>query len=417
MKKIILLLLVIFASTANYATDLTGIKIYINPGHGGYDSDDRNVRTIPFPLGDNNGFYESKSNLHKGLYLRDILQSAGATTMMSRTTNTTVDDRNLQEIVAEANAFQPDAFLSIHSNALNGTTNYLLLLYSGTDAASFTPGSKDIATACWPFMLDNQLTTWSSTATRVRGDADFYGTGGTAYLGVLRNLAYKGFLSEGSFHDYPPETHRLLNVDYCKLEAIRFYQFYHSYFNADLPNKGTIGGWVKSDNEKIVNPIFTYMAGSNDQWLPLNSATVKLLDAAGTSVLNTYTTDDWYNGVFAFYNLDPGNYKVAFAATDYDPDTLDVTVQAGKIAYTKAKLYNYNIPVPHNSDLDYPNPVQEAGVVAMNNYNFTQVNNAQPAWLTDGTTIKRAIYRNEKIYVLTTEPKIYVIDALTYNVT
>ncbi|MDR3226586.1 MAG: N-acetylmuramoyl-L-alanine amidase, partial [Prevotellaceae bacterium] len=421
MKKIILLLFlfVSFAGTIIAQTDLTGIKIYVNPGHGGYDSDDRSVATIPFPTEwqNSDGFWESKSNLMKGLYLRDLLLAANATVMMSRITNTSADDRGLSTIVAEAHAFQPDGFLSIHSNA-NGTadnsTNYLLFLYSGTDAASFYPDSKPYATACWPFVIDNQLTSWSSTSTRIRGDADFYGTG-QAYLGVLKNSDYRAFLSEGSFHDYKPETHRLLNQDYCNLEAYRYCQFFHSFFSRQMPNTGTIGGWVKSENEKMAHPLYGFRAGSPDQWKPLNGATVKLFDATGSTQLQTYTTDDWYNGIFAFYNLLPGSYKLKFDATDYDTDTvINVTVEAGKIAYAKVQLFNENIPVTHDYAEDYPEPVQDVAAAALGNYNFTEINKQLPAWLSDATTIKRAIYRNEKIYVLTTEPKIYVIDALTY---
>lgn len=418
MKKIILLfLLAFFAGTVIAQTDLTGIKIYINPGHGGYDSDDRNVATIPFELGDTLGFYESKSNLMKGLYLRDLLQAQNATIMMSRTQNRTQDDRVLSTIVAEANAFEPDGFLSIHSNAngsADNSTNYLLLLYSGTDAASITPGTKEYATASWPFMLDNQLTSWSSTTVRIRGDCDFYGSS-CPYLGVLRNLVYKAFLSEGSFHDYKPETHRLLNQDYCNLEGYRFCQFFHSFFNADMPNTGVIGGWVKSENEKMSHARYRFRAGSTDQWKPLNNAKVMLFDATGNNELQSYITDTLYNGIFAFYNLTPGNYKLKFEATDYQTDTVvDVTVEAGKIAYKKVQLYNENVPIPHDYAVDYPEPTQPSGVVALTNYEFTQVNNQQPAWLTDATNIKRAIYRNDKIYVLTTEPKINVYDAATY---
>ncbi|MBQ1723293.1 MAG: hypothetical protein II034_05820, partial [Muribaculaceae bacterium] len=40
--------------------------VYINPGHGGHDSDDRNVVIPPFAQGDTLGFWESNSNLWKG---------------------------------------------------------------------------------------------------------------------------------------------------------------------------------------------------------------------------------------------------------------------------------------------------------------------------------------------------------------
>ena len=99
------------------ATDMKDLKIYVNPGHGGHDSDDRNVVVPPFKSGDADGYWESNSNLDKGLALRDLLESLGANVMMSRTTNTTDDDRNLHEIGYEANAYGADFMFAIHSNA------------------------------------------------------------------------------------------------------------------------------------------------------------------------------------------------------------------------------------------------------------------------------------------------------------
>lgn len=62
-----------------------------------------------------------------------LLREVGATTKLSRITNTEDDDRYLSAIVAEANAFNADFMLSIHTNA--GVTNYILQLYSGWDAS------------------------------------------------------------------------------------------------------------------------------------------------------------------------------------------------------------------------------------------------------------------------------------------
>jgi N-acetylmuramoyl-L-alanine amidase len=265
-----------------HAADLTGVKIYVNPGHGGHDpANDRNVQTIPFALGDPNGYWESNSNLTKGLALRDLLRTANATVYISRTTNTDADDRSLSAIAAEANASNVDAFLSIHSNATDTKTNYLLLLYHGYDNDPTVTASLPLTEAAWPHLLSNQLTAWNSTSKRVRGDFSFYGN--TSGLGVLRPLTVPGYLSEGSFHDYPPETHRLLNGDYCKLEAILFYRSFYDYFQKDLPQTGVIAGCVRSENEKMTHPVW-YSIGTADQWTPLNGATVKLWDAAGRNV-------------------------------------------------------------------------------------------------------------------------------------
>ena len=235
MKKVIGILLVLFVCFWTSAADFTGKKIYINPGHGGYDgANDRNLITINYPLGDTLGFWESWSNLQKGLALRDMLLASGATVYISRTQNRDVDDRVLSEIAAEANANNVDAFLSIHSNAIgtNTGTNYTLILYHGDDNVPTVAASLPMAQAVWPRLASNQLSNWTAytTSTNLRGDLTFYGT--TTGLGVLRPLTVPGFLSEGSFHDYPPETHRLLNVNYRKLEAVNFYRYFCDYFQA-----------------------------------------------------------------------------------------------------------------------------------------------------------------------------------------
>ena len=92
MKYKITILLSFLLSFGLNAQNLTGIKICVNPGHGGYDSDDRNVVIAPYTSGDPNGFWESQSNLDKGLQLREMLEAAGATVIMTRVTNTTADD-------------------------------------------------------------------------------------------------------------------------------------------------------------------------------------------------------------------------------------------------------------------------------------------------------------------------------------
>ena len=424
MKRLALLIVSILTIFTAQAIDLTGVKIYINPGHGGYDSNDRSIWTIPVPevWTSPDGYWESKSNLVKGLALKELLEAAGATVIISRTDNTSGirdgeqfvggGDRDLSEIAEEANANNVDHFLSIHSNALNTTTNYLLLLYHGYNEQPTIAQSLPMVQSSGLSQINNPLTVWTSPTPMLRGDFTFYGD--NLGLGVLRPLTVPGFLSEGSFHDYPPETHRLMNNDFCRLEAIRFFQHFHNYFKRDMPTTGTIAGFVKSENElvDILNqPKFTYRPGSDDQWLPLNEATVKLLNADGSQVLQTYITDNWYNGIYAFYDLKPGNYKLSFSLENYESKTVDVTVTASEITYSKAFLKNINIIVP-----DYPAPEQGDGATALSQYDFiTDGNIENPAWL-NSSSIRRILQRNGKLYVLTTDPKIIVINAETQEI-
>lgn len=424
MKRLALLIVSILTIFTAQAIDLTGVKIYINPGHGGYDSNDRSIWTIPVPevWTSPDGYWESKSNLVKGLALKELLEAAGATVIISRTDNTSGirdgeqfvggGDRDLSEIAEEANANNVDHFLSIHSNALNTTTNYLLLLYHGYNDQPTIAQSLPMVQSSGLSQINNPLTVWTSPTPMLRGDFTFYGD--NLGLGVLRPLTVPGFLSEGSFHDYPPETHRLMNNDFCRLEAIRFFQHFHNYFKRDMPTTGTIAGFVKSENElvDILNqPKFTYRPGSDDQWLPLNEATVKLLNADGSQVLQTYITDNWYNGIYAFYDLKPGNYKLSFSLENYESKTVDVTVTASEITYSKAFLKNINIIAP-----DYPAPEQGDGATALSQYDFiTDGNIENPAWL-NSSSIRRILQRNGKLYVLTTDPKIIVINAETQEI-
>ena len=379
MKKNLFFLFVLMTSAAVWAGDLTGVKIYVNPGHGGHDpANDRNIVTIPFEAGDPNGYWESNSNLAKGLALRDLLEAAGATVVMSRTLNREEDDRALSAIVAEANDNNVDAFLSIHSNAGGALTNYSLMLYAGVDPTDTwtyptpTPYSGEgraLSVFIGDNIISNQLTVWTSSAPAVRGDKTF---GRTAMApswsdgyGVLRGLMVPGLISEGEFHEYKPEAHRLLNNDYCALEAHQFYRSFCSYFEKPQAATGVIAGYVKSGNENINHPRYAYIANSQDQWLPLNGATVKLFDATGQTELGAYTTDDFYNGVFAFYNLAPGDYKLTLSAPSHETKTVDVTVTAAQTAYTKVQLKNVRMAVP-----DYPDPEQGSGVMALNSYTF-----------------------------------------------
>ena len=269
--------------------------------------------------------------------------------MISRTLNRDQDDKALSEIAEEANAFGADAFVSLHSNGLgtNNGTNYLLSLYKGNaDAASgvaWNETSKDMATKAWPYLYDNNLTVWTSGSPAnpiVRDDYHFLGY----YLGVLRPLTVPGFLVETSFHDYEPETHRLLNKDYARMTAVNLYRFFLDYFGADAPQVGEIMGAIKDSQLIMSDSRFdNYVAGTHDQYTPINGAKATLLDAVGNELL-TYTTDDYYNGVYVFRDLAPGNYQVRLEAEGYDTATQQVTVTAAKTTSQVTQL------VGHSSD-------------------------------------------------------------------
>lgn len=349
-------------------------KIYINPGHGGHDSDDRNIKIYPFAGGDPKGFWESNSNLDKGLRLRDQLNALGFQTMMSRTTNTTADDRALSAIVAEANAYNADFMLSIHSNA-GGPSNYVLQLYAGVDQDDTqtyptpTPCSDEsraISTIIGNNLQKNGITTWSNATPRITGDKTF---GRTAMkwsngYGVLRGLKVPGVISEGCMHDYIPETYRLMNMDYKWQEAWYFMRTFCEYFmNYELPT-GVIGGQVRDWYNKMEFPSIVSRQNSRDELLPLDRATVTLLQ--GGSVISTYTTDTLYNGVFFFWDLEPGNYTLRAEANGYYPMEKEVSVSANNITYQDMLLNKERSTRPKVTDYSPKVAIDDSVNVATN---------------------------------------------------
>ena len=333
MKKLQILLVLLCFSSLLYAqkNDFTGYKIFINPGHGGHDSDDRHIVATDF--------WESEGNLTKGLYLQTLLKKLNATTYISRTTNTTADDLALSAISAMANTANADIFLSIHSNGYQGNSNYLLTLFRGYDNSPVYPKAKDFATIVFQKLFEKS-NYWTNTTTYIKGDWTFYPDWGTQGLGVLRNLSMPGVLSEGSFHDYIGESWRLKNEDYLKHEAVALTRAFMEYDGVKGFPHGVIAGVVRDPLQK---PGYYYVPGKIDEKLPLNGVKVTLKETG-----KKYITDNLNNGFFYFDSIPPGNYKLYFeGAANYKKDSLSITVTANKTAIADKELSNNTSLVPN----------------------------------------------------------------------
>lgn len=356
--------------------DFKDFRIYINPGHGGHDPNDRNMAIYPFKQGDPEGFWESNSNLQKGLKLRDMLQDLGFQVMMSRVTNTTEDDRSLSAIVAEANAYKANFMLSIHSNA-GGPSNYVLQLYAGIDVTDDkqsyptpTPCSDEsraISTIIGNNLISNKITNWTSSLPRVTGDKTFgrNAMGWSDGYGVLRGLRVPGVISEGRMHDYIPETYRMMNADYNYSESWLFMRAFCTYFmDYELPT-GVIGGQVRDAFNKQLFPDIKRQKNTRDELLPIDRAKVTLLQDG--KELATYQTDTLYNGVFFFWDLKPGKYTVRVEADHYYTMEHEINVVANDIAYqdfminmkreTRPEVVSYSPKVELTDSVEVATPI------------------------------------------------------------
>ena len=342
------------------STNPADYKIYINPGHGGYDSNDRQMNLYPIfiqsTLNEAAGykreqtFFESTSNLDKGLRLDTMLRALGFETKMSRITNTTADDRSLSGISAEASEWNADFMLSIHSNAGN-PSNYILQIHSG-----ITPGDPyglngypekvpqavcDEARAITLLMAENQyknaVSSWSREP-RVDGDKTFARTimGWSNGYGVLRNLKVPGTISEGMMHDYLPETYRLMNIDYKRQESFYFAKTFMEHFcEGELPY-GAIGGKINDDYQKQIFPDYKARRDSRDVYRPINRGVVELWKD-GVKI-DQYTTDTLYNGCYFFWNLQPGTYTVKAVPEAYYSQEQVLEVKNNEISYANFAL-------------------------------------------------------------------------------
>ncbi len=463
MKRYILLIATALMAVSISAADLTGKRIYINPGHGSFGPNDRPMATIPYPalsstgMPDTCGFYESNTDLWKCLYLGKKLEAAGATVLYSRTecgpwpyekvngqypdyTNEnykalpdyTKYNRNLSEICEEVDANNIDYFISVHSNAAtDGTnTNYPLVIYRGYDdktkttedgANTYVEGSREKAEAIWAHRFGimasgiDPASYYSMTNMNVRGDISFYNSSSTrtdkthqgvtykGYLGVLKHGA-SGFLVEGYFHTYQPARHRALNHDYCHQEGLAYYRGIVDYYGADKETTGYIMGTVKDLHRKMSNPLFNYAPKTNDQWIPCNGAEVTLLKG-GVEVAK-YNVDTLYNGIFVFENLTPGDdYTLDATCKGYYPLTDDqkvkFSVKANETTYQMIYLSDTSYVPPTVTYYNYPEPKQPAYLQLAGTYEMKQsfVGKKLADVLAD-KTIRRVLYRNGNMYVL-----------------
>ncbi|MBI2427669.1 MAG: Ig-like domain-containing protein [Ignavibacteriales bacterium] len=356
MKKILLISFsLIFITQSPFAQppdNLNGLKICIDPGHGG--TNPANDRRIEPDAG--NVFWESEGNFRKALWLKPMLEGRGATVYLTRLTNDYPDDSqepSLATRVAFANSNNVHYFHSIHSNATGGAntgTNSTLMLIRekrpGGPSSSSGNGlgvpeyadSKTLADLVGPNIRNKNRTTGTSTWL----DWTFYGgINGGFSLGVLRGLLMPGELSEGSFHDFYPETRRLLNNDYRKGEAYGIYNGFVEFFKIPYDTLGIICGTQKNGSTPINNIVV--------RLLPLNKV---------------YNGDAYNNGYFLFDSLAPGSYKVVFETPSYPQDTVNVTLAAtGRLA-ASTQPANKEIGVARNSTItfNFVNPMDTAYV-------------------------------------------------------
>ena len=478
-KSILVAIAAIGATVASAQnTDLQDLRIYINPGHGGFESGDRHMGTVkhgPATYADTCGFYETNTNLWKSLacvqrlidygfkfdpslnpfpadfkgYVNpngiqtngDVQFRYGAARDMSQgivmSHVKTGYSRDINEIAREVEANNFDLFLSIHSNAATegASTNYPGMFIRGENKQQSVPGSLEFALKCWPYAFGNTHSQWTNYSMTNPGyyyDIDFWsgayattdhGNGNIVkgYYAVLRHNV-PGYLMEGYFHTYQPARHRAMNPDVCAIEGEAYAHGIADYFNVEKESTGDLYGIVRDQHERFKHSFYTAPSNSPDAYLPVNNATVRLKDASG-KVVSTYKTDDEYNGAFVFRKLEPGTYYIEVEAEGYKPaDELycgPFEVVAANAIYPMVWIENESYEPPTAETADYVDEITTPAILMGDSYNFNQAVTDKELSQLEGKTVRRVIAKNNYVYVMAkdaqNEPYVYVLDPETLD--
>ncbi len=210
----------------SFSSVLTGVKFFIDPGHGGKDRHGKSK---------DGSVVEADVNLRVSLYLRNYLQKAGAIVYMSRMADSTVDLKYRSELANKSGA---DFFISVHHNAPGNSndnwTNFTSTYYHATEEDyEFNHCNKDLARYIQrdlAYVMDNSNGLGSFDGTY--SDYNIYPKEG---FSVLRRTNIPAVLIEGSFFTNPTEQRRLNIEEFNDIQAWGIFRGIGRYLTAGLP--------------------------------------------------------------------------------------------------------------------------------------------------------------------------------------
>ncbi len=209
-----------------YAKYISGKNFFIDPGHGGEDRNNKGYQDIAV---------EADLNLRVALALRDFLQEAGASVILSRDSDKTV---GLKDRSIIANASGADVFISIHHNAPGKADDY------STDYTSTYYHAKEINYEYEPCNHDLAMYIQRDLSYAMRnsgGPASFDGTYSDYWIypgkgfSVLRLSKLPAVLVECGFNTQHFEARRLILNEFNKIEAWGIFRGLCRYFAAGVP--------------------------------------------------------------------------------------------------------------------------------------------------------------------------------------
>lgn len=213
----------LFAMSVSAQTKaLQGKVICIDPGHG--DTADSDVYRVG-PTGER----EEWINLRVGLYLKKLLEDAGAQVVMTRTEDVFVVLKDRAQLALD---HQADLFLSIHHNATADTSVSFPVIYFHGHAQE-NRASVDMARYMAKSLLHKLYEPrQNSTPVSIVSDYTIFPQAGAAVL--RHSYGIPALIVEASFFSNPAEERRLKDTTYNIEEAHAYLEAIHSFFSKPI---------------------------------------------------------------------------------------------------------------------------------------------------------------------------------------
>lgn len=184
----------------NDVLNIVGKSVVLDPGHGGSDSGAIGI-----------GIVEKTLNLDIALRTKNLLENAGFTVIMTRTTDVFIP---LADRTAIANDSNADIFISIHGNSFNRTTNGIESFWYGKYEKE---NSIKLANA-----LQTNMVNLTGMRHRRVAEGNFH---------VIRETKIPSSLVEVGFIDNESDAAKLRQSKYRQLTAQGILQGVIDYFN------------------------------------------------------------------------------------------------------------------------------------------------------------------------------------------
>jgi len=227
----VFLILALLAAAPSAHASLSGLKIGIDPGHGGSD---------PGAVGPT-GMTEAEVNLHTSLFLRDYVQADGAAAYLTRTTDVYV---SLSDRSSYFNSIPVDRAISVHHNgSTNQSANYTgVHVYPGDCGAT----DGDLAYDVVQRLEDHLHIGFVSTNCSREGvhEDDFH---------MVRVPTMPAILTECSFMSNWAEEYRMYDLNYHLLKGWDIYAGLCDHYSSSIPGTPANLRVVNSAGDLVVS--------------------------------------------------------------------------------------------------------------------------------------------------------------------